>query len=110
MVTTTRRRADSLVDAIRAATRAELTERGYAGVTFEGVARRARTSKPVLYRRYRSRAHLVFDAIGPVIMVQSQGIATKSLRDDLLTLLRRVTAQLQAYGTDTIRNLIGEAD
>jgi AcrR family transcriptional regulator len=40
------------MSAIRAATRAELADYGYAGVTFEGVARRAQTSKPVLYRRY----------------------------------------------------------
>ncbi len=34
-----RRRGSVLVDAIRAATVAELLEHGYAGVTFEGVAR-----------------------------------------------------------------------
>ena len=53
MTTTTprthsRRRADDLLAAIDHATRAELEDRGYQGVTFDGVARRARTSKPVL--------------------------------------------------------------
>ncbi len=59
----TRRRDETLISAIRDATYAELEEHGYSGVTFEGVASRAKTSKPVLYRRYRSRAHMVTDAL-----------------------------------------------
>ena len=92
-----RRRDDVLMSAIRKATRDELTDHGYSGVTFEGVARRAKTSKPVLYRRYPSRAHMVVDAL---LAVPSQPIPaspTPSLRDHLLTLLGAMIGQVSPH-------------
>jgi AcrR family transcriptional regulator len=105
----TRRRADALIDAIGLATLAELAEHGYAGVTFEGVARRARTSKPVLYRRYRSRAHLVTSALFSS-GVPDQCAGTGSLRGDLIALLNSLAARFEVLGIETIRSLIGESD
>ena len=107
-----RRRDDVLMEAIREATRAELADFSYAGVTYEGVARRARTSKPVLYRRYPSRAHMVVDAL-PNLRWQpdDDGIApSDSLRDDLLTLFGAVVDNFLAIGIDNYRSLIGDAD
>lgn len=49
--------------AILTATRELLTEVGYAGLSMEAVAARARVSKPTLYRRYPSKSVLVFDAV-----------------------------------------------
>lgn len=49
--------------AILAAAREVLLEVGYAALTMEAVAARARVAKPTLYLRYPSRAVLVFDAI-----------------------------------------------
>jgi AcrR family transcriptional regulator len=98
--------------AIREATRAELADFGYAGVTYEGVARRVRTSKPVLYRRYRSRAHMVVDAL-PNLRWQpdDDGIApSQSLRDDLLALFGAVVDNFTAIGIDNYRSLIADAD
>jgi AcrR family transcriptional regulator len=96
--------------AIRDATRAELAESGYAGVTFEGIARRVRTSKPVLYRRYRSRAHMVVDAL-PGLGWSSEDIpATQSLRDDLLALFGAVLDNFHVIGIETYRSLIADAD
>lgn len=97
--------------AIREATRAELSDRGYAGVTYEGVARRAQTSKPVLYRRYRSRAHMVVDALPNLHWQPDDDVpATGSLREDLLTMFGAAVDNLQAMGIDNYRSLIGDAD
>ena len=109
---TARRRDDVLMAAIREATRAELADFGYAGVTYEGVARRVRTSKPVLYRRYPTRAHMVVDAL-PNLRWQpdDEGVApSQSLREDLLVLFGAVVDNFVAIGIDNYRSLIGDAD
>jgi len=59
-----RRRGVRLEDAILDAAWAELVERGYPGLTLEGVARRAGTSRPVLHRRWPSRTALATAALG----------------------------------------------
>jgi AcrR family transcriptional regulator len=98
------------MSAIREATRAELAEHGYPGVTFEGVARRAKTSKPVLYRRYRSRAHMVVDALLALPRNPVPASATPSLREDLLSMLGAVIERFHRIGVDTYRSLIADAD
>jgi AcrR family transcriptional regulator len=105
-----RRRDDVLMSAIREATRDELDERGYSGVTFEGVARRAKTSKPVLYRRYRSRAHMVADALPALRWQPRQNPTAQSLREDLLALLSGMLDTFHRIGMNTYRSLIGDAD
>jgi AcrR family transcriptional regulator len=105
-----RRRDDVLMLAIREATRTELAEHGYPGVTFEGVARRAKTSKPVLYRRYRSRAHMVVDAL---LLLPRQAVPASggpSLREDLVALLDAMMVRFHRIGIDTYRSLIADAD
>jgi AcrR family transcriptional regulator len=107
-----RRRDDVLMAAIREATRAELADFGYAGVTYEGVARRVRTSKPVLYRRYPSRAHMVVDAL-PNLRWQPDDdriASSQSLREDLLALFGAVVDNFTAIGIDNYRSLIADAD
>jgi AcrR family transcriptional regulator len=44
-----------------------LNEVGYAALTLESVAARAGTSKPALRRRWRSRQHLVVDALAATV-------------------------------------------
>ena len=108
----TRRRNDALMTAIRDAVRAELTEHGYADLTFEGVARRAKTSKPVLYRRYRTRAHMVVDAL-PNLRWEPDDLvidATESLRENLLTLFAAIVDNFVAIGVDNYRRLVADAD
>lgn len=99
-----------LIDAIRAATLAELLEHGYAGVSFEGVARRAQTSKPVLYRRYRSRAHLVIDAWTAHAQMTAPTAPAEDLRGDLVAILSAMNARFQGLGVDAFRRIIAEAD
>lgn len=59
----TRRRGQELEDALLDAAYAELIEGGLAAFTLDGVATRARTSRPVLSRRWPSREELVIAAI-----------------------------------------------
>jgi AcrR family transcriptional regulator len=87
-----RRRGVLLEDAILDAAWAELFERGYPGLTLEGVAKRAGTSRPVLYRRWPSRTALATAALGRhmaqnPIVVPDLG----SVRDELCLLLRRMS-------------------
>jgi AcrR family transcriptional regulator len=105
-----RRRDDVLMLAIREAIRSELTDHGYPGVTFEGVARRAKTSKPVLYRRYPSRAHMIVDALLALPHQPVPASATPSLREDLLALLDASMDRFHRIGIETYRSLIAEAD
>lgn len=58
-----RRRGDALETAILDAAWAELLEAGYSGFTVEAVAKRAGTSRPVLARRWPSRADLAVAAL-----------------------------------------------
>jgi AcrR family transcriptional regulator len=105
-----RRRDDVLLAAIRAATRAELADRGYQGVTFEGVARRAQTSKPVLYRRYRTRAQMVADVLPTVPPRRMTDTSAETLRDELAVLIGSIYDNMRRIGIDTYRSLMGEAD
>lgn len=58
-----RRRGPALEQAILEAALTEFEERGYAGLTLEAVAARAGTSRPVLARRWPTRAALAIAAI-----------------------------------------------
>ncbi|GAB3794762.1 TetR/AcrR family transcriptional regulator [Humibacter antri] len=58
-----RRRGAELEGALLDAAWDELTEKGYNGLTFDAVAERARTSRPVIYRRWPDRESLVLAAI-----------------------------------------------
>jgi AcrR family transcriptional regulator len=58
-----RPRDPAIDDAILSATRELLLEVGYAGLSMEAIAARARVSKPTLYLRYSTKGVLVFDAI-----------------------------------------------
>jgi len=87
-----RRRGARLEDAILDAAWAELVERGYPGLTLEGVAKRAGTSRPVLHRRWPSRTALATAALGRhiaqnPIVVPDLG----SARDEICLLLRRMS-------------------
>ena len=97
------------MSASRDATWAELLDHGYSGVTFEGVARRAKTGKPVLYRRYSSRAQMVTDAL-PTLRTPPAAVPSQNLRDDIVTMVESLSNQWHEIGTDTYRSLIAESD
>ncbi|GGO18283.1 TetR family transcriptional regulator [Microbispora rosea subsp. aerata] len=87
--TATRRRGAELEEALLDAAWDELVSCGYGGFTFEGVAARAQTSRPVVYRRWASRADLAVAAIRHYGRKHPFPVPdTGSLRDDLVALLR----------------------
>lgn len=73
-------------------------ESGVEGVSFEEVARRARASKRTLYRRWATKQEMVVAAIkaGPAAANKPEPIDTGSLRGDLLALLDRLEATMEA--------------
>lgn len=105
-----RRRDDVLMSAIQEATLLELADHGYSGVSFEGVARRAKTSKPVLYRRYRNRAEMVLGAISKSAAGRVTAPDTGSLRTDVISVLDQVNQQFSRFDPEVYRGVIGESD
>ncbi|BDT93050.1 TetR family transcriptional regulator [Nocardia sputorum] len=75
-----------------------LVERGYEGVTFEEVARRASASKATLYRRWKSKREMVVAALkaGPARREGPDDIDTGSLRGDLIALCRRLITTMRS--------------
>jgi AcrR family transcriptional regulator len=104
-----RRRNQVLIDAIRAATLAELTDSGYMGLSIERVAKRARTSKAAIYRRWPARADLVADAIRHAYKHDhDQAPDTGNLRADLFAVLRAAADRLTGPSGEAARGLIAE--
>lgn len=83
-----RRRGVELDDAIEAAVLELLGEHGPGGVTMEAVAAAARTSKPVLYRRWPDRRAMLRDTLMGVAATAFPRPDTGSFRGDMLTVLR----------------------
>ena len=83
-----RRRGPQLESALLDAAWNELVEVGFAGLTMESVAARAKTGIAVLYRRWTNKDQLVFAAIERYGQAHPVEIPdTGSLRGDLLALL-----------------------
>ena len=93
-----RRHGRQLESALLDAAWDELVEAGYAHLTMESVAVRARTSEPVLYRRWANKDQLVLAAIehhrnaNPVAVPD-----TGALRSDLLAQLTAVSEALAGF-------------
>lgn len=93
-----RRHGKQLESALLAAGWDELVEVGYAHLTMESIAVRARTSEAVLYRRWANKDQLVLAAIehhrnaNPVALPD-----TGALRSDLLAQLTAVSEALAAF-------------
>ncbi|HEX6353069.1 TetR/AcrR family transcriptional regulator [Actinophytocola sp.] len=90
-----RRRGPALEDAILDAAWDVLVEQGYHGFTYEAVAARAGTSRPVLYRRWPQRDDLLLATITKFRRSQQVEVPdTGSLRDDAIGFLRNADAGL----------------
>jgi AcrR family transcriptional regulator len=83
-----RRRGNELVEAIHAATLAELAENGYERLTVEAVAERAHVGKASIYRRWPGKLDLTLDAIDGVLPDLSAAPDTGTIRGDLIVVLR----------------------
>lgn len=109
MTTEIGRPRDARIDgAVLQATVDLLGETGYAELSVDAIARRARTSKPAIYRRWPSKAHLVHEAVFPI------GDATElpdtgSLAGDVLEMMRRTRAVLTTPAARAaLPGLVGE--
>lgn len=81
-----------MTEAIRAAVFEELAAVGYARMSIEGIARRAGVGKTAVYRRWRSKRHLVLDLVSAIAVQGLPAPDTGSLEGDL-RLLYEVTSR-----------------
>ena len=103
-----RRHGQALVAAILEATIAEVDEVGYADLTMEGVADRARASKASVYRRWPGKVALVVDAVRHALPDPAALVDTGTLRGDLLAVLRAVGEQLAGPAGRAMRGVLGD--
>ncbi|MCS0602573.1 TetR/AcrR family transcriptional regulator [Streptomyces sp. LP11] len=83
---------EDVTEAIRAAVFEELAAVGYARMSIEGIARRAGVGKTAVYRRWRSKLHLVLDVVSAMAVTGFPVPDTGSLEGDL-RLLYEVTSR-----------------
>jgi len=91
-----RRRGEALRTAIHTAVIDELAASGYAGLSIERVAERARTGKACIYRRWPSRLALVLEALDASLPGLEPLPDTGNTRDDLLLVLRHVAGVMSS--------------
>ncbi|EWM12619.1 TetR/AcrR family transcriptional regulator [Kutzneria sp. 744] len=103
-----RRRGEELEDALLTAAWAELLDVGYPRMTMENVAARAGTSKPVIYRRWPTKAKLVIAALAHNLPLEDADIDTGTLRGDLIELVGRGIKRFGRVPGDTMPGLITE--
>ncbi|GHF66173.1 TetR/AcrR family transcriptional regulator [Streptomyces griseosporeus] len=83
---------EDVTEAIRAAVFEELAAVGYARMSIEGIARRAGVGKTAVYRRWRSKLHLVLDVVSALAVMGLPAPDTGTLEGDL-RLLYEVTSR-----------------
>jgi AcrR family transcriptional regulator len=103
-----RRRGEELEHALLTAAWAELLDVGYPKMTIENVAARAGTSKPVIYRRWPTKAKLIIAALAHNLPLEEDDIDTGSLRGDLVDLVGRGIKRFVRMPGDTLPGLITE--
>lgn len=105
----TRRRGEILEDAILKAAWDELSEVGYAHLTMNAVAARAKTNKSVLYRRWASKSKLVIAVLHKQALNTTTSVPdTGDLHNDVLILLMGIAKPLQIIGAETLHGLMVE--
>ncbi len=105
----TRRRGKVLEAAIFEIVMRELRETGYVNFSIERVAARAGTSKPVIYRRWPSRAQLVYAALRATRpLYSSEAPDTGTVRGDLMIILRRISEMVDEVSPEVIFGLSAE--
>lgn len=94
--------------AVLSATVEMLAETGYPGLLVSAIAERAGTSKPAIYRRWPSKAHLVHEAVFPIgagTAIPDGGTTPEALRE----MVRRTMAFLTTPSARAaLPGLIGE--
>lgn len=110
-MTVHRRRGPQLEREILQAARTVLADQGYTGLTYEGVAAVAGTSKAVLYRRWPTKAKMVVAALADTPGGASlKAPDTGSLAGDLRALLRAIHGRIRNTDRATALNLLATLD
>lgn len=94
-------RKDPAIDAaVLAATRTLLVERGYAATSIDLIATTAGVSRPAVYRRWESKAHLVHEAVFP-------DLGPDAPRDDFTAEITRLChGAIRMYSDPAVREAI----
>jgi AcrR family transcriptional regulator len=100
---------DSRIDAaVLQATVDLLGQSGYAGLSVDAIAQRAGTSKPAIYRRWPSKAHLVHEAVFP-LSDATELPDTGALAGDVREMMRRTVLVLTTPAARAaLPGLVGE--
>jgi AcrR family transcriptional regulator len=104
-----RRRGKVLEAAIFEVVLQELAETGYVNFSIERVAARVGTSKPVIYRRWPTRARLVYAALRasrPNLSFEAPDTGT--VRGDVMVILHSVSEMVDELSPEVIFGLIAE--
>ncbi|MEV6301309.1 TetR/AcrR family transcriptional regulator [Actinoplanes sp. NPDC051861] len=80
-------RSIQVIESVRAATLAELSRTGFAGLTIDAVAKAAGVSRPTIYRRWPSKAALLQAVVEPLLETYDADPDTGSVTGDLLALM-----------------------
>ncbi|MEV8533550.1 TetR/AcrR family transcriptional regulator [Streptomyces sp. NPDC051211] len=101
---------EDVTEAIRAAVVEELAAVGFSRMSIEGIARRAGVGKTAVYRRWKSKLHLVLDLIGVFAADGLPVPATGSLYGDVRALLEVMSHVLKhPVASAVIPDLLVEA-
>ena len=103
-----RRSVDRLKADCRAAVLAEVAVTGVAGLTVEGVARRASAAKTSLYRHWASVEDLLIDALAVACPRAEITVEGGQLRADLLTSLQQLTRWLSGPAAPAVAAVLAE--
>jgi AcrR family transcriptional regulator len=94
------RRDPAIDDAVLAATRSLLVQRGYSATTIDLIAGTAGVSRPAVYRRWRSKAQLVHEAVFP-------DLGPEPAEDDFAAEIARLCAgAVRMYRDPAVREAI----
>ncbi|MCH7232581.1 TetR/AcrR family transcriptional regulator [Glycomyces sp. L485] len=103
-----RRRGRELEEAIYQAVWDELREHGFTRLTMDGVARRAGTSKPVLYRRWANRVEMLAAAATHFLPDSETVPDAGSLRANTIAVLKVMRERMRTTGRTTMLGLLTE--
>ncbi|MFG1706303.1 TetR/AcrR family transcriptional regulator [Nonomuraea sp. M3C6] len=103
-----RRRGERLEQAILDAAWDLLREVGYAKLTMEAVAAKAGTSRPVIHRRWPTRAQLALAALDHAAPTETEPLETGTLRTDLRALMRQVVRRVGTVHGEILAGMAAE--
>lgn len=101
-----RRRGAELEQAILDAAFEELRDAGYGGFTMEGVAKRAGTSKPVVYRRWPNRVQLLIACVASRLPRAETVPDTGSIRGDIVALVTVAHRRMRLVGQTAMLGML----